>query len=179
MKRLLAPLALVVVLASGCGAPGPAKESASSSATQQSAAAIYEFKSGSSVGAVRIPTGADADIESLRKSVGGAAVTYLSARLNNSKGSAPLPMKAVSILTTDGKELKYVIAGDYLNGLRPADANAQLSGRFKESAGRYAREAKPRSVEDFVLVGPAVPKDIAKVMVTAGGAAPVQASLAS
>ena len=137
----------------------------------------YTFRNANdAVGTMSIPGTPDPEVEKLRALVGGEAPTYVTATVDNQKGTEDVAMRAVSIFTPDGQELKYENASTYVDQLRPPGAQAEVYNVFIKLAAKLKAQAKPGTVRDFVLVGPPVPEVFSGVKVHLNGMAdPVDA----
>ena len=188
MKRLLVALVLVV-LATGCtdreaggsSAGSPTKTLAAAPTAIPSPVVMkpgqYTFRNANdAVGTMSIPGTPDPEVEKLRALVGGEAPTYVTATVDNQKGTEDVGMRALSIFTPDGQELKYENANTYVDQLRPPGAQAEVYNVFIKLATKLKAQAKPGTVRDFVLVGPPVPEVFSGVKVHLNGMAdPVDA----
>lgn len=126
----------------------------------------YTFSTASgAIASMSIPGTPDPEVEKLRALVGGSAPTYVTVTVDNSRGSESVNMHSVSIFTPDRQELKYVNASTYVDDLRPPDARAEVYNVFIKLSNKLKADAKPRTVKDFVLIGPPVPDAISSVKV--------------
>jgi hypothetical protein len=192
LKRLTI-LAAAVMLTAGCAAPAAAPATTGTSSAPSEAAAEatptpvvmgpgeYTFESlAGATGTMQIPGTPDPEIEKLRALVKGPAVTYLTVHVDNRQGTSNVNMYGVSIFTPDGQELKYTNADTYIDSIRPSDAPAAVYNQFIDASNKHGAMAKPKSVKDFVLTGPPVPKVITSVTVYPTGMSdPVDALPAS
>jgi len=193
MKRLLLPIAVTVILTTGCGSPTPAASpdvaGTPSTATPAPSKTImgpgeYTFTVPSGgKGTLTIPAKPVAELDSLRALVKGEPVTYVTGTVDNRDGSEAINMYGVSIFTPEGEELKYKGADSYVDGLRdrlPENAPSETYNRFIGASNKHQIFVKPLAKHDFVLVGPAVPKEITGITVyPTGGFGEVQATPAS
>lgn len=117
MRFTPAPLALVVVLGlAGCGSPQPAQEGSAEDVpsevgeVQEPEATQEIFKPGefeltTADGALitlQIPADPPSDIEGFRKEVGAAPVTYMTAQIDNRKGSTDVGLYEVTLYDPEG-----------------------------------------------------------------------------
>jgi hypothetical protein len=97
-------------------------------------------------------------------------VTYLTVKVDNRKGSAYVNMYGVSVIDPAGKEYEYKPADQYINSITPKDAPAETYNKFINAGNKYMEGADPGTVKEFVLTGPALPKQFAIVRVYPSGA---------
>lgn len=128
---------------------------------------------GGGIGTLRLPAPPLPEIEELRALAGGEPLTYISASVDNSKGSTMVDMYGVTIFTVEGEELSYRRASDYIDELRrklPISTPPEAQKRFSDLSGKYRSQAPPQEVREFFLVGPPVPEQFARVHVYPSGA---------
>ena len=191
MKRLTI-LAAVAILATSCAAPAatstPAPEPTHATVTAEPTPTpvvlghgTYEWENATGAkGEMTLPGAADPEVERLRALVKGPAVNYLSVKVDNRAGSELVNMYGVSIFTPEGEELQYKNADEYINSIRPDDAPSEVYNQFIDLGNKHMAGAKPGAVKTFVLTGPALPKEFARVTVyPTGGYDPVDALPAS
>jgi hypothetical protein len=131
----------------------------------------YTFESvAGATGTVEVPGKPVPEIESLRALGKGPAVTYLTVKVDNRKGSAYVNMYGVSVIDPAGKEYKYTGADQYISSITPKDAPAVTYNKFINAGNKYMEGADPGTVKEFVLTGPALPKQFAIVRVYPSGA---------
>jgi hypothetical protein len=173
LKRMLAPLVLVLTV-TGCAAQPAAQTEPSSTTAAPTTEApkilkpgAYTFENATGTkGTLQIPGQPDAEIEQLRTlSPGAPAVTYLTFHVDNRAGTVGANMYGVSIFTPAGEELQYKNADAYIDAIRPSDAPASVYNQFIAAGNKHMSMAKPKAVKDFVLTGPAVPDEIAGITV--------------
>jgi hypothetical protein len=130
----------------------------------------YSFESvAGATGTVEVPGKPVPEIESLRALGKGPAVTYLTVKVDNRKGSAYVNMYGVSVIDPAGKEYKYTGADQYINSITPKDAPAETYNKFIHAGKKYMEGADPGTVKEFVLTGTALPKEFAIVRVYPSG----------
>jgi hypothetical protein len=130
----------------------------------------YSFESvAGATGTVEVPGKPVPEIESLRALGKGPAVTYLTVKVDNRKGSAYVNMYGVSVIDPAGKEYKYTGADQYINSITPKDAPAETYNKFIHAGKKYMEGADPGTVKEFVLTGTALPKQFAIVRVYPSG----------
>lgn len=177
MRRLLAPLVLVMLATecaatpSGSAPTTPAAESPAAEAPVALTPVVigpgeytYENATGT-IGTMSFPGTPEPEIEKLRALVEGESATYLAVKVVNRKGTVGVNMYGVSIFTPDGHELKYVNADSYTDGVRPSGAPAEVYNTFIKLGNTHAEMVDPVEVKDFVLVGPPVPELFTGVVV--------------
>ena len=127
-------------------------------------------------GTIEIPGKPDPEVEALRKLVKAPAVTYLTAKVDNRKGTEYVNMYQVSIYTPAGEELTYTGADEYINDITPSDAPSETYNKFIHLGNKLNDGADPLQVKEFVLTGPALPAEFSGVsMYPTGGYNPVNA----
>lgn len=188
MKRILAPLMLVLAV-TGCGAQPAAQTEPSTTVAAPATEApkilkpgAYTFENATGTkGTLQIPGQPDAEIEQLRTlSPGAPPVTYLTVHVDNRAGTVGANMYGVSIFTPAGDELQYKNADAYIGAITPTGAPAAVYNQFIAAGNKHMAMAKPKAVKDFVLTGPALPKTFTAVTVYPTGMSdPVDALPAS
>lgn len=127
-------------------------------------------------GTIAIPGKPDPEIEKLRALVKGKPTTYITVKVDNRQGTTGVNMYGISIFTPEGEELQYKNADTYIDSLRPSDAPAEVYNQFIEAGNKHMAMAKPKSVKEFVMTGPALPDTFTAVTVyPTGGSDPVDA----
>jgi hypothetical protein len=141
----------------------------------------YTFESAAAAkGTITIPGQPDPEVEKLRALVNGTPTTYLTVKVDNRQGTESVNMYGISIFTPEGEELQYKNVDGYIDSLRPSNAPAEVYNQFIDLSNKHGSSAKPKSIKDFVLVGPPVPATFTGVTVyPSGGANPVEAQPAS
>ncbi|WP_457965368.1 hypothetical protein M1E17_03045 [Arthrobacter sp. D1-29] len=160
--------------------PVPTAATASSEPRSITGPGTYTFTAdGGGTGTLHVPGPAASDIEELRTMVGAPPVTYISAAVDNRKGTKAINMYSLRIYTPEGRELKYAGASPYVDDLRrrlPPDTPSEVFNKFIELSDAYLDDASPLEVKNFVLVGPEVPAQITGITVyPTGGFPPVSA----
>jgi hypothetical protein len=130
----------------------------------------YTFESvAGATGTLEVPGKPGAEIEALRALGKGPAVTYLKVKVDNRKGSAYVNMYGVSVIDPEGQEYKYSNADQYISAITPSDAPAETYNKFINAGNKYMEGADPGTVKEFVLTGPALPKEFSIVRVYPSG----------
>lgn len=177
---------LVVTVSTACSSPAPVQDGPTGDAASASQAAAtpeettqtyspgtFTFTtSGGGTGVLELPAPTVPEIEELRQLVGGEPVEYITAAVDNRKGSDPINMYEVQIFNPEGRQYTYSGVDSYLSELRnrlPKDAPAETYNRFVDLSNAYLDDAAPLEVKNFVLVGEPVPTEITGVTVYATG----------
>ena len=182
MRKFLLPLGVAALVLSGCASgdadateASPEVEVSTPAPTPSSEAPVegvtgsYTFESpdGAS-GTLEVPGSAPADIEELRVAGGGEEVAYLTGNLDNRLGSDSFDVYQISVFDADGKEYTYAPADDYLGNFSPADSSAEVYNSYVELVNGYSTVVPAMGRQDFVMVGPLLPEQIAGVSVSSG-----------
>jgi hypothetical protein len=174
MKRF-AILTAAVLLTAGCDAPSASPAPDTVAPTTEAPKVLkpgsYTFEASGANGTIEVPGKPVAEVEALRALAKAPGVTYLTVKVDNRAGTEGVNMYGVSIFTPSGEELEYKGAGEYINDITPSgDVPTETYNKFIHAGNKLSVYADPKSVKEFVLVGPKVPAEFTAVTVYPTGA---------
>lgn len=187
MTRLSAALSILAITAlTACSSSAPVQDGPTAGAasasevaatpeqtTQTYSPGTFTFTtSGGGTGVLEVPAPAVSEIEELRQLVGGEPVEYITAAVDNRKGSDSINMYQVQMFDPQGRQYTYTGVDSYLDELRdklPEDAPSETYNRFVDLSNAHLDDAAPLEVKNFVLVGEPVPTEITGITVYATG----------